>query len=90
MSNDDEIKQLLKTQNELLQEIYKNSLKTKKYIFWGRVMSFIYLLLVLVPLILAVIYLPPFIENTIGPYKELLQDSGLKSVNLDDLLKTYR
>ena len=37
-----ELKKLIKDQNELLQEIYKNSYRTKKYIFWGRVMSFVY------------------------------------------------
>jgi len=85
-----ELKNLLKTQNELLLEIYKNSLKTKKYIFWGRVMSFIYLLLILAPIIFVIIYLPQFIEKTFQPYQELLQDGGFKNLNIEDLLKSYR
>ena len=85
-----ELKKLIKDQNELLQEIYKNSSRTKKYIFWGRVMSFVYLILFLAPIILAIIYLPEFINNNLKPYQELLQDSGLKNINIDDLLKSYK
>jgi len=85
-----ELKKHIKDQNELLQEIYKNSSRTKKYIFWGRVMSFVYLILFLASIILVVIYLPSFINNNLKPYQELLQDSGLKNINIDDLLKSYK
>lgn len=70
------------TQEELLWKIYKSTEKTRKYILWGRVMSLIYLLLIVVPLILAFIYLPPLVKNAIGPYQELLQGSSAQPSNL--------
>lgn len=66
---------------QLLVKIYENTEKTRKYILWGRVMSLIYLILIILPLILAVIYLPPMIQNIVTPYKELLGDDP-KAKNL--------
>jgi len=85
---------------QLLLKMYENTEKTRKYIMWGRIMSLIYLILIMLPLILAVIYLPPLIQNIMVPYQELLgsdpkatkllqqinnlQNSGL---NLEELMK---
>jgi len=66
---------------QLLLKIYENTEKTRKYILWGRVMSFIYLILIILPLILAVIYLPPLIQNIVAPYQDLL-DNDPKARNL--------
>ncbi|HOY55980.1 MAG TPA: hypothetical protein PLH37_00930 [bacterium] len=60
------------TPEEILWKIYETTEKTRKYILWGRVMSFIYIFLIVAPMILAIIYLPPLLSNIVGPYKELL------------------
>ncbi len=73
------IEDLLEENQKLLQEILVNTEKTRKYIFWGRVMTFIYLLIILAPIIFAIFYLPPLIEQFMGPYQELL--SGAQAGN---------
>lgn len=75
------------TPEQLLLKIYENTEKTRKYIMWGRVMAFIYLLLIIVPLILAVIYLPPLLSNVIEPYKELLGDDPKATKLLEQIDK---
>jgi len=91
LNGEDDIRQMLTEQNKLLEQVYKQSKKTARYIMFGRIISFIYLLLVLAPIILAIIYLPPFIEKTMGPYQELLGveqgASGLGVDEIDDILK---
>jgi len=59
----EQIKKLLEENVEYSKEIYHLSLKVKKYIFWGRIMSMIQLLFILVPLIIGIIYLPPLIGD---------------------------
>ncbi|MFH1456856.1 MAG: hypothetical protein ABIF17_01935 [Patescibacteria group bacterium] len=102
----EELKKLIVEQNLLLQKIYENSSRTKKYIFFGRLISIFYLIMVLVPIIFAIIYLPPFIESNLKPYQELLQNSGVNNsgslldyikkingnsgVNLEDLIQSYK
>lgn len=68
----EQIEKRLNEQEVLLQAIYKNSEKVRKYILWGRIMSTVYVILIFAPLIIAAIYLPPLIRNAVGPYQELL------------------
>jgi hypothetical protein len=97
-----EIKKMIKVQNDYLKEIYENTKKTKRYIFLGRIISFIYLLIIIVPIILALILIPPFFEKNVEPlvktfqngesgnileYVNDLKDQG---VDLEDLIKMYR
>ncbi len=83
------------SQEEILQKIYESTEKTRKYIMWGRVLSFIKILIIIIPIILAIIYLPPLIKNAVQPYQELLETSNqgkniLQNFNLNDLLKQYK
>lgn len=57
-SMDEQLKKLLEENIEYSKEIYRLSLQVKKYILWGRVMTAIQLLFIVVPIILGVIYLP--------------------------------
>lgn len=75
------------TPEQLLWKIYENTEKTRKYILWGKVMSLIYIILIIVPLILAVIYLPPMLESVIQPYKELLGDDPKATQLLEQINK---
>jgi len=72
----EQIEKKLNQQEILLQAIYKNSEKVRKYILWGRVMSAVYIVLIVAPFIIAAMYLPSFIKNAIGPYRELLGTVG--------------
>ena len=76
------IADILQKQNQLLEKIYIETKKTRRYIAFGRVVSFIYLLLLLVPIVFAIFYLPPLIKNLAAPYAELL-DVKQGAENLD-------
>ncbi|MEW6610141.1 MAG: hypothetical protein AB1352_00715 [Patescibacteria group bacterium] len=91
----EKMEQMLHEHDTLLRALYANSEKVKKYIFWGRVMSALYLLLIIAPLIAAIIYLPPLIEQYGNTYKELLNVTGSLQTdkgifeNLQDQLKQF-
>lgn len=68
-----EIKKMIKVQNDYLKEIYENTKSTKRYIFLGRVISLIYLLIIIVPIVLAVLYIPSFFESNVKPFMQTLQ-----------------
>ncbi|MBU4332780.1 hypothetical protein KKD19_02310 [Patescibacteria group bacterium] len=86
----EELLKLLKENLEYNKAIYKMSKKTKKFILTLQIMSIVKLLLIVVPVILAIIYLPSLLQNWIGPYQELLGQSGQGSSILNQLkeLKT--
>jgi len=65
-TNLDEIKQLLQDNLAQTKEVKQLAEQIKKYMFWSRVMRVIYLLLIIVPIILGILYLPPFIEDILG------------------------
>lgn len=74
----------LEQQKEILLKIYEQTQKTRRYIFFGRILSLVYLILIIAPLIFAVFYLPPLFKQVVEPYKELLgQDNGIPSDNTD-------
>ena len=64
--------QELQAHKELLLKIYADTRKTRRYIMIGKIISFIYLILIIAPIIFAIIYLPPLLKNVIQPYQELL------------------
>ena len=60
---EDEIKKLLEKNLELTEEIYKMVKGIKKYIFWQKVFSFLKILIIVVPIIIGIIYLPPLLKR---------------------------
>lgn len=91
----EEILKLLKENLEISQEILRQSQKVQRYMLWQRIIGWFYVALIVGPIILALIYLPPLLKNTIGQYQSLLQgDVGQGQINqlpanlnLNDLLK---
>ncbi len=80
---------------EMLEKIYENTLKTRKYIVYLQVLSVIKTIIIIIPIVLAIIYLPPYFEKISEPYRELLKTtSGLQQDlninNLNDLLNIYK
>ena len=92
---DEQIKDLLKKNLAYAQENYKINKKIQRYIFWGRLLSVVYLILIVAPLILGVIYLPAFLKGAMGGFLPQTADSPLNlsellnggNVNQQDLLK---
>jgi len=81
---DEEIKKILEENLKLTREIYMMTKKIKGYINFQKVMSFIYLLIIVVPIVWSIIYLPPLINSFIGQYDELLGETG---ISIGSLLK---
>ena len=70
---DEEIKEVLKKNFELTQDIHRMVKKIYKFIIWQQVIGVIKILLIIVPLVAGFIYLPGLLKNAFEPYKELLE-----------------
>ena len=71
-------------ENRLL-KIDQDIEKIRKYILWGRIMSTIQVILILIPIILGFLLLPSLISEVGG-----LQQSGQSLQNLQKLLQQYQ
>ena len=82
---DEEIKEVLKKNLELTQDIHRMVKKINKFIIWQQVIGVIKILLIVVPLVLGAIYLPSLLQNAFEPYKELLEvgQEGQEILKLD-------
>lgn len=67
-----EIKELLEKNIKLTKEIHEIALYVKKYIFWSRIFGVFKLLIILIPIILSIIYLPPLLGQVLEQYKTIL------------------
>lgn len=56
----------------LTKEIYAMTKKIKGYIVFQKVMSLVYIMLIVVPIILSIIYLPPLLNGLFNQYKDIL------------------
>ncbi len=68
-----EFKTLLKKNIEYSQEILRLSLKTRRYILFAQIITLMKIVLIILPIVLAIIYLPPYAEKYIKDYVEILQ-----------------
>lgn len=71
-SEAEEIKKLLEQNLKLTEEIYAMTKKIKSYVTFQKVMSLVYILLIVVPIILGIIYLPPLLKGVFDQYKSIL------------------
>lgn len=77
---DEEIKKLVEKNLELTEEIHRMTKKINNFIAFQKVMSVVYFLLIIVPIVLSLIYLPPLLENVIGQYQDLLGNPPAGSI----------
>lgn len=82
----EEIKKLLEQNLALTKEIYAMTRKIKNYIIFQKVMSVIYILLIIVPIVLSIIFLPPILKGMFDQYKDIL-GVGAEVGSVQDLLK---
>jgi hypothetical protein len=85
-SKEDEIIDLLKENLKVSQEILWFNKKTAHWIFWQKVKGWFYVLIIVVPIILAAFYLPPILKDLYGEYQELWRmifsgGGGIQSIN---------
>jgi len=85
---DDEIKKLLEKNLQLTQEVYKMTKSIKSFVIWQRIFGLLKILIIVVPIVLGIIYLPPLIKDLINQYQSILDiGSVVGDSNMSDLLK---
>ena len=70
------IEELLERNLELTEEIHLMTKKITRFVFWQKVLGALNILIIVVPLILGVIYLPPLLKTVAGQYLKLIEESG--------------
>ena len=72
------INQKLDQQTKLLEELLAQAEKTRKSLLWIRLLGLLKVILIVSPIILGLIYLPPFVKKLIDDYKTVLP--GLEKI----------
>jgi hypothetical protein len=85
-SNQEKLEELIQKNLEMTEDIYKMTKSIKSFINFQKVMSVIYFLIIVLPLIAGFIFLPPLLKNIIDQYNGALGDGGSSSLS-DGLLK---
>ncbi|MFP4514986.1 MAG: hypothetical protein ACLFNO_03235 [Parcubacteria group bacterium] len=75
------LENLLKKNLIISQEILDISKYVKKYIFWRKVMNIVKIVIILVPIILGIIYLPPILEEGLDTINENLNNPLSSIIN---------
>lgn len=88
-SQKDEKNELIRLAKENLDYtklIYKDTQKIRRFMFWRMIINIIWIILIIAPAIVAIIWLPPLLNNLFGSYANLLGGNmdGINSV-LNDL-----
>ena len=85
------IKKLLEKNFEMTEEVYKLVKKTNRYLFWQQVFGALKLILIVIPIVLSVIYLPPLMKEIFKQYQDLLGGAGdisnIDTKEIMDMLK---
>lgn len=68
----DKLSDLLKANLDRSEEILKISRKINKYLYWQNIWSIARMLVIVVPIIWGIIYLPPLLREYVESYKYLL------------------
>ncbi len=83
-----ELKRLLKKNIKLNEEILEYSKKINKHLLFARVLSYIKIFLILVPIVLGLIFLPKVVDPLMRQYYEVLNiKENLNLINTDYFLK---
>lgn len=83
-----ELKDLLEENVKMSQEILRLSKRINNFVIIQQIFGVIKILLIVVPIVLGIIYLPSLLSSYFEPYQELLDVSGsLKGLNVERLIK---
>lgn len=79
---DEELRELLEKNIALSEEVLTLTKKSHKILFWQRIWGTVKLLLIIIPFILGIIYLPPAIDFIKHNYLNLLHSlEGVDKIN---------
>lgn len=85
---DGEIKKLLEENLALNEEIYKMVKKINRFVVWQRIFGFLKILIIVVPIVLGILYLPPVLKELLAQYQSILgmgQDLNPQNIDLNSL-----
>ncbi|NTU99303.1 hypothetical protein HGA64_04865 [Candidatus Falkowbacteria bacterium] len=85
--SNDELKHLLEENQALLRDVHEMTRKIKGYITFQKVLSFIYFIIIVVPLVIGAIYLPPILKPILEQYKNLLGSSDGQGLDVANVIK---
>ncbi len=74
-NNSEDFKKILQENSELIKELAEDVKYIKKYIFWQKIRAFIYLIIIIAPIIFGFIFLQPYLQGldkTLSTYTDLL------------------
>ncbi len=71
-----QIKGLMRQNLEYTKKILELEEKNKRYILWLKIVNLLKLLIILIPIILALVYLPPVMKDFFEKYRELFGPGG--------------
>ncbi len=92
----DDLKTLIEKNIKWSQAVYEQNQKILRRMTMMTIANYLRLALILIPLVIALIYLPAFINQYLGAYQELfngaqgLQQDGATMQQLQELLKQYQ
>ena len=76
-----DIKELLEENIKLSKAILSSAEKTRKYMRWTQVMSFLRILIIVIPLVLAILYIPPFLNKLSETFGQLYGGEQFNIIN---------
>ncbi|MBT4120604.1 MAG: hypothetical protein HOA57_00745 [Candidatus Magasanikbacteria bacterium] len=80
------LKELVEKNIKWSQVIYEQNKKIKRRMTWMVIGNYLRLALIVVPIILAVFYLPPLLKSLFGQYQSILGGVGSSSSQINELL----
>jgi len=87
------LKELIEKNLKWSQIIYEQNRKINNKLLWSAIANWLRVLLILVPLVLAVLFLGPLFKNTFAQYSDLLGNTPAKDDtqqnSLDNILKLF-
>lgn len=76
---EEQVKKLLEENLAYSKEIYSICQKINRHFKWSRIISFIYLFLIIAPIIVGIIFLPSFLNTTINSFTGGMLNQGADS-----------
>lgn len=80
-SREQEFAKLVHDNFEYTRACYALLEKIVRWIFWQRIMFFVKLILIIVPIVLGILFLPPLLNDAFQPYLELLDEAKKIQLN---------
>lgn len=81
---DEETKILLEKNLKMTEEMYVIVKKINRTLIWQQIFSFLKILIIIVPIVLGMIYLPPLLKDVFNQYQSIM-GLGEKAADINNL-----